>query len=343
MGIPYVEEPETVVFKNYDRGTVAEVYEKIARDIEEGLPLINDQLYDIPKYHFNYKAACAFAARFYLYYRKFDLTIKYATLALGDAPNEVIRDYLGDAKTSDLDWRFNHYISAELNCNLLILPAKSYWPIIHGPYTNGGKRYGHSQEIAKEGTIWSPGLWGENLSAYNTVFGDAQKLCYPKLGAFTEYTDKVAGIGYINIVYPAFTTDETLLCRAEAYVYQENYALALADMNLWLKGHTNSGVNISPDIIHNYYTQEVPSKKVLHPKFSINPGTQESFIHFILHCRRIETIHDGLRWFDIKRYGIEVVHNHYESSDDILTVDDPRRAIQLPAQVIGAGLPANPR
>lgn len=343
MGIPYVEEPETVVFKNYDRGTVAEVYEKIARDIEEGLPLINDQLYDIPKYHFNYKAACAFAARFYLYYRKFDLTIKYATLALGDAPNEVIRDYLDDAKTSDLDWRFNHYISAELNCNLLILPAKSYWPLIHGPYTNGGKRYGHSQKIAKEGTIWSPGLWGENLSAYNTVFGDAQKLCYPKLGAFTEYTDKVAGIGYINIVYPAFTTDETLLCRAEAYVYQENYALALADMNLWLKGHTNSGVNISPDIIHNYYTQEVPSKKVLHPKFSINPGTQESFIHFILHCRRIETIHDGLRWFDIKRYGIEVVHNHYESSDDILTVDDPRRAIQLPAQVIGAGLPANPR
>lgn len=346
MGIPYVEEPETVVFKNYERGTVAEVYEKIARDIEEGLPLINDQFYEVPKYHFNYQAACAFAARFYLYYRKYDNTIKYATLALSDTPSEVLRDYIGDAQISDFDWRYTQYCNAELRCNLLIITALSDWSVIHGPYLihgDMGKRYGHTQEIAKEGTIWSSGIWGNQLSVYNTVFGDAQKLCFPKLGAFIEYTDKVAGTGFRHIVQTVFTTDEALLCRAEAYVYQENYPLALADMSLWLKGHSSTGVNLSQDIINNYYAQDVPSKKALHPKFQLKPGLQENFIHFILHCRRIETIHEGLRWFDIKRYGIEVVHNHYESNDDILTVDDPRRAIQLPAEVISTGIPANPR
>ena len=37
-------------------------------DLEEGLPLIDDNIYLRVKYHFNKKAAYAFAARFYLYY-----------------------------------------------------------------------------------------------------------------------------------------------------------------------------------------------------------------------------------------------------------------------------------
>ena len=28
-------------------------------------------------------------------------------------------------------------------------------------------------------------------------------------------------------------------------------------------------------------------------------------IHCVLQMRRIETIHDGSRWMDVKRYGIE--------------------------------------
>src|SRR5688500_18335917 len=45
-GIPYVTEPETVVIKKYERGTVASVYEMIEKDLLEGLPLISDDLYD---------------------------------------------------------------------------------------------------------------------------------------------------------------------------------------------------------------------------------------------------------------------------------------------------------
>ena len=46
----------------YTRGTLAEVYSKIDADLIEGLPLITDEFYSVPKYHFNQKAAYAFAA-----------------------------------------------------------------------------------------------------------------------------------------------------------------------------------------------------------------------------------------------------------------------------------------
>ena len=50
----------------------------------------------------------------------------------------------------------------------------------------------------------------------------------------------------------------------------------------------------------------------------------------MLHLRRVETVHEGLRWLDIKRYGIEISHNRDGETPDVLTKDDLRRAWQLP-------------
>ena len=63
LGIPYITAPETSVGVAYDRGTLQEVYEKIDADIEAALPLIEGINFDVPAYHFNEKAAYAFAAR----------------------------------------------------------------------------------------------------------------------------------------------------------------------------------------------------------------------------------------------------------------------------------------
>jgi hypothetical protein len=51
----------------------------------------------------------------------------------------------------------------------------------------------------------------------------------------------------------------------------------------------------------------------------------------------------GNRWFDIKRFGFTI--KHYMGISDELTLDvlDPRYAIQIPNEVIGAGLEPNPR
>lgn len=78
LGIPYATEPETTLNPSYTRGTVAEVYEKIEKDINDALPLLGDTHYTQPKYHFNKQASLAFAARFFLFYQKWDLAVKYA-------------------------------------------------------------------------------------------------------------------------------------------------------------------------------------------------------------------------------------------------------------------------
>ena len=92
-GIPYIEEPETTVNPKYERGTVASVYEQINRDIEKALPLHQDKFLR-PAYHFNRKAAYAFAARFNLFYGNWNKAAEYASIALGENPGGMFRDYV---------------------------------------------------------------------------------------------------------------------------------------------------------------------------------------------------------------------------------------------------------
>ena len=76
MGLPYPLKPETTVKPEYERGTLRQLYENINKDIEEALPNVSEDIYTQPKYHFNKKAAYAFAARFNLYYMNYDKTIE---------------------------------------------------------------------------------------------------------------------------------------------------------------------------------------------------------------------------------------------------------------------------
>lgn len=50
-----------------------------------------------------------------------------------------------------------------------------------------------------------------------------------------------------------------------------------------------------------------------------------------------------MRWLDIKRYGISFSHNIDGEDAIVFKAGDLRGAIQLPTDVLDAGLPANPR
>jgi len=54
---------------------------------------------------------------------------------------------------------------------------------------------------------------------------------------------------------------------------------------------------------------------------------------------------EGMRWFDVKRFGIEIVHYPYgmPSQKDVLVKRDLRRAVQVPSDAIAYGLTPNPR
>ena len=368
-GVPYMEAPETTVNPKYERGTVAGVYAKIEADIEEGLPLINDDEFKVLRYHFNKKAAYAFAARFFLYYRKYDKVISYASEVLGGDPVSALRNW-GDAAivSTTYDVRGNAFVDSDNKANLLLIPTYSLWGRHDGPYYTGCY-YIHNNTISAYETDRSVGPWG-NGSVANTyksraIYLTVDKVCNYKIKEFFEYTDPVQGIGYAHIVHPVFTTDETLLCRAEAYVMTKEYDKACDDLSLFMRNYSN-GTILTRENMNAFYENleyyqpgydaatKIPlatPKKKLNPDFVVEQGEQENLIHCVLHIRRILTRSEGLRWFDVKRYGIEIYRRSITENNskpitpdlDFLAADDLRRAIQLPMDVINAGLPANPR
>lgn len=372
LGVPYVTEPETEVLVNYNRNTVKEVYDLIEQDLLKGLAGVNDSYYDVTKYHFNTKAANAFAARFYLYKRDYENVIKYADNVLGVGTSTaatMMRKYWA-TNYSNTDANIQAYISAESASNLMLVATNSgFWRTI-----GTGTRYGVNRDAATEtlygwGPTWSntgyilhPCYIGKLYINGTQEYG----VYFLKLGELFEYTDKVAGIGYVHLVRTEFTAEETLLCRAEAKIYTGDIEGAVADLKVWDDSRkdlpaTYQFEDLTSELIRSYYDEaahQTPSSeydprpgvfKKLHidevcpsDKYSLT-ADKLPYIYCLLHFRRIETIFDGYRWFDIKRYGIEVTHHIGRTRVETLTLNDPRRALQIPAEVISAGMEGNNR
>lgn len=361
LGLPYPEKASTNVYEKYDRGTLAQLYAKIESDIVEGMKTIGDNNYEKPKFHFGSTSAAAFAARFYLYYHKYDKAVEYANKALGTTPKTVLRDWATwGALTANGQVAPNAFIDSSVKANFLLQVVASEWGAVGGPYQYGDM-YAHSAMIATQETVQSDGPWGNSGSVFNySVFSNPSlsKYIVRKIPYDFEYSDIQAGIGTPHAEYAEFTGDETLLVRAEAEAMLGQYAAAMQDINTELSVFAKDGVQITLDEVKNFYSDATtayytPTKatprKALHTSFSIEQTTQEPLLQCILHLRRILTIHEGLRMQDVKRYGITIyrrnVRSNYKITDitDTMEAHDPRLAIQLPQDVIEAGLPANPR
>jgi starch-binding outer membrane protein, SusD/RagB family len=357
LGLPYPTKTETSPGSKYERGTLDQLYQKIAADIEKAIPLISDN-YDQPKYHFTRTAAYAFAARFYLYYQKYDKAIAYATKALGSNPDNKLRDWAAwDALTENDQIRPNAYTASNVASNFLLITANTVIGAVCGPYEVGCK-YTHGVAVARSETLMSNGPWGSSSSAFNYGYfynPSLAQYCVRKLGYYFEYTDRTDNVGIIHSTFSAFNAEETLLCRAEAYALQQKYTLALNDINAILSKFSVGGISLSMAGIQNfygsinYYTPTSPTvKKQFHTSFAIESTTEEPLLQCIMHLRRLLTLHEGLRWQDIKRYGMviyrrQITNGVVTAVTDTLSANDPRRAIQLPQDVIAAGMQENPR
>lgn len=367
-GLPYPTEPQEDLTKTYKRGTLRELYAAIDKDIEESLPYIDDEVYgSTPKYHFNRQAAYAFAARFNLYYLNFDKVIAYANEVLGTGdPTSRLRNYAQYEKLGRRDIA-NLYVASSEPANLLLTTPYSIAPYYLG--YGGSGRFGHNQTVTTYQTYWVEMPWGRG-STDNTLYyakkmyGSVTCVAFPKLDPFFEYTDRVAGIGYYHGVDPVFTTDETLLCRAEAYTLkgETTWEKAVEDINYWITTHckeeegkavrpvmTVESINtfmegVDTTLVNWNTVGDLSIRNTLHPQgFTVAPGTQDNMVQFILQMRRLETIFQGLRFADLKRYGIEYIHK-LRGEDPVLHVPgDKRDAVQLPIDVITAGLEPNPR
>lgn len=372
-GIAWVDHPADVLTVQYKRESVLDNYGHIQADIEAALPLVSDQYYSVPKYHFNKNAAYAFATRFYLYSEQWQKAVDCANVVLGDNPKTMLRDWQTMASmTQDFSAIGQHRIDHTLNCNLLLLTSYSRAGVYFGPYYTG-KRYSHTEYIGTNETIAALAkLWN---GTYTSYYFQVKRYAGTNLNTWSmwavpylfEYTDPVAQIGYAHTVYAAFTADECLLNRAEAYTMLNNYEAACADLSTWAQSvsrtATSQKLQLTTDKVDKFmngltYAYDDDNKmasslkKHLHPKFTIDAeGTsQENLIQLCLAARRYEGLHQGLRWFDIKRYHIVIPRRQCGSDGktpsivtDWLEENDLRRAVQIPKKAIDAGYEPNPR
>jgi len=324
-GIPYVTEPEKETLRNYDRRTVAHVYEMIEKDLTEGLPLINDAIYgNAPRFHFNRRAAAAFAARFYMFKQDYQKVITHATSALSENPVENLRPW--DAVLTRLQYNEQEaeYTRSTTRGNLLLQEALSVWGRSYAAL-----RYGLGETVASQ-LFYRPNVSG-NYFAYIVYGSSPQFYNIPKFYEHfvTETINANTGDPYNTI--PLLTGEEALLNRAEAHLRLNNSTAALNDLNTFasqnLDGYNATADRITTSKCASYY----------------GTSSLNGIFLAILDFKRAFFMHEGMRWFDILRLGIPVFHTTREGELIQLLPDDNRRVLQLPVLTRQAGLEPNPR
>ena len=351
-----------------NRGTVADVYAKIAADIEAGIPLLNDT-YEVPKYHFNKQAAYAFATRFYLYYEKWEKAKEYADKLLGSNPAASLRDYralqaMPLSKSDQAVKIAEAYCSASADCNLLVQTSVSNAGMALAPWLIS-KRYTLTNYLAETELFQSNNIWGTSSNLIWKPFtvnsGESNFALLMKLPREFEIRNTTTGSGYLRTLNVDFTMDEALLNRAEAEIMLGQNDAACADMTIWMKNFFNTNVTLTPTSAQTYFktvpyayadaAKMVPSfKKHISPRFTIDAegSVQESLLQCLLNFRRIETVHQGMRWMDIRRYNIEIprrligANGRPSKNLDWLEKDDPRQVVQIPQSIREAGVAGNP-
>ena len=351
-----------------NRGTVADVYAKIAADIEAGIPLLNDT-YEVPKYHFNKQAAYAFATRFYLYYEKWEKAKEYADKLLGSNPAASLRDYralqaMPLSKSEQAVKIAEAYCSASADCNLLVQTSVSNAGMALAPWLTS-KRYTLTNYLAETELFQSNNIWGTSSNLIWKPFtvnsGESNFALLMKLPREFEIRNTTTGSGYLRTLNVDFTMDEALLNRAEAEIMLGQNDAACADMTIWMKNFFNTNVTLTPTSVQTYFktvpyayadaAKMVPSfKKHISPRFTIDAegSVQESLLQCLLNFRRIETVHQGMRWMDIRRYNIEIprrligANGRPSKNLDWLEKDDPRQVVQIPQSIREAGVAGNP-
>jgi hypothetical protein len=337
-GIPYVTKPETVVFGLYTRGTVASTYDSIRNDLLTGLSMISDNAYSVPKYHFNKAAANAFAARYYLFKQQYDSSIVYASKVFpsGDFASNM-RPWLTTYRTLTYYNLQQQYTQIDQKANLLLVETLSNWANSFYAY-----RFGFTSAL--QSTIMGKNV--ANGSWAYMVYGNSQVLNVPKFYPHFVQQGLNANTGYYYTTIPLFTTEEVLLNRAEAYAKQNQYGLALADLNTFasqriFNGYDASGNLIPYDPAKNTITVDSVNK------YYTTGTLQTKICNAVLDFKRAEFLFEGERWFDILRYKIPVTHKYMVSNNKtdstVLTVDDKRRLLQLPDAAVLSGLALNPR
>jgi hypothetical protein len=366
-GLPYVKEQETEIHRQFDRGTVEQLWDNIRTDLEEGLSLIGpDNTYSVPKYHFNQYAANTFASRYYLYHGDFAKVVETASKVVpqptvipgANVPaNDVAAVFVTNnfhpwtttynTMTSSTDIKLG-YNSTSAPSNLLLADGASYI----GMYTNSW-RYATSSPDCNR-TVSAANPTGAAF-AYKIFHSGDYNYYVPKFYYYFKRTTINASTGVYHTEYIYFRMEEALINRAEAYARMDKYDEAIADLNLFCRtrivnyNETTHALTLAK--IASFYAATVRDGNFYMNKYNAF-GSQgwsdekKALVHFILFCRQAEYLHESLRYWDMVRYKIECTHETHPSvgsRSNTLYPGDDRWVLQIPETVTLAGIEQNPR
>jgi hypothetical protein len=176
--------------------------------------------------------------------------------------------------------------------------------------------------------------------------GGVNEILMPKFKEWFKQTTINANTGYIYFMHPLFTAEETLLNRAEAYAMLGNAEGLCRDLNIYyskrISNYNDVTYNITIDKI-NTFGATLPD--ILSPiGYTIATGDQMNQVKVVIDAKRKEFIVEGNRWFDVKRFNIEVTHTSYDKSrTETLVKNDLRRELQIPEDALQSGITPNPR
>jgi hypothetical protein len=330
-GIPYVTEVETVVLKNYERKTVQYVYDNIEKDLLDGLPLIDETSYLVKKYHFNKDASLAFASRFYLFKRDYQKSLAYSKKVL------LGKDLFEFVSLTDYQYERNLTIAeaqaiqnrASESSRLLLAEARSNYG---ADYYNS--RYGLTPALTVKILNNSIFAKSPNVSGGGYRFpmyssgGDNNALL--RYFPYERRTSVTSPVGEYYTVFALFTVEEIIFNIIECNIQLGNYAQAYIDLNKYIK------------LRMDYKSKPLNDAVVL--KFYKTTDIKQGLLNTSLDFKRGEFVQMGLRWFDILRYQLPVVHDPINLSFKIVIApDDPRKVFQLPLDTKYSNLERNKR
>lgn len=354
-GIPYIEEVVDEVGQDVPALSVGQVYAKIQRDLEDGLSDVESLAGITSKYRFTPQAAHAFAARFYLYTRQWQKVVEHANAVLGTTQEQLRSVMLNYADFSGLESASDYAAVCQGEGNTANL-------MLNDTYSQLGRRlmwgrYAFAGLAARKAFM----TWNINqlypkymLNIMGVLSGKLFSMSYSdrifpmEINETFEYVDEEVGIGYSHHIMRRFETQELLLERAEAYLMSGNPQAAKQDLMDWWNLQYDSFTeedksqypmnNMTEDVFDNYFAKE--SQNFTPTDWSFTANISADYVipteaWPVMNClevfRRYETVGSGLRFFDLKRWGME--YSHFvgpENTEIKLAWNDERRAVQLP-------------
>lgn len=345
-GIPYMTRPERHALVDYSRGTVSEVYDNIERDLKFGISLVDDTYYKHPRFHFNKRAAYAFASRYYLHRGDWALVIRYADYALGTNPGAALRVWRQDYEYGKFGAHLLHqeYLAPTSPANLLLATTESR--LARDIQT---QQYGPTVErmvslFDKHGIEGCSEARRLNLSS---LFRFLQSPAPVRQGLYISKFDERSlsldntssrprGLYVTNVL---LTTDEVMLNRIEAHAMLGQYDRALDDLTVYLQAKYD--VTLPCDRA-SILSASSASYSTITPFYGLTIK-QLAMIKILLGFRQCEFYQEGLRWLDIRRFYLPVTRESRSSLYRPLQKEDPRKLLQIPSEAIKRGLTPNPR